>query len=75
MTKGSLLLVDDDRHVLESMGQWLREQGYAVDWPPDAKRPSRGWADANLTSSCPTFGSKTAMASTVLKHCRENHPD
>ena len=31
MGKGSLLLVDDDRHVLESMDDWLREQGYDVD--------------------------------------------
>jgi DNA-binding NtrC family response regulator len=26
-----LLLVDDDRHVLSSMADWLREQGYKVD--------------------------------------------
>jgi DNA-binding NtrC family response regulator len=31
MRKGSLLLVDDDRHVLHSMADWLREQGYQVD--------------------------------------------
>lgn len=31
MSKGSLLLVDDDRHVLESMSSWLRELGYEVD--------------------------------------------
>ncbi len=31
MTKGSLLLVDDDRHVLFSMAEWLRQQGYQVD--------------------------------------------
>ena len=31
MSKGSLLLVDDDRLVLESMADWLREQGYALD--------------------------------------------
>ena len=35
MIKGSLLLVDDDRHVLESMADWLREQGYKVDIAPD----------------------------------------
>lgn len=28
---GSLLLVDDDRHLLASMADWLRSQGYAVD--------------------------------------------
>jgi len=31
MSKGSLLLVDDDRHVLESMADWLREQDYDLD--------------------------------------------
>ena len=31
MSKGRLLLIDDDRHVLESMADWLREQGYVVD--------------------------------------------
>ncbi|NLX55443.1 MAG: sigma-54-dependent Fis family transcriptional regulator [Planctomycetaceae bacterium] len=30
MSRGSLLLVDDDRHVLDSMAGWLREQGYEV---------------------------------------------
>ncbi len=30
MSKGSLLLVDDDRHVLDSMAGWLREQDYDV---------------------------------------------
>ena len=35
MKKGSLLLVDDDRHVLESMADWLREQGYKVDVAAD----------------------------------------
>ena len=31
MTKPRLLLVDDDRHVLESMADWLRSQGYDID--------------------------------------------
>jgi len=39
MLKGSLLLVDDDRHVLESMADWLRDQGLAVD-------TSTGYSDA-----------------------------
>jgi DNA-binding NtrC family response regulator len=31
MSRGSLLLVDDDRHVLDSMADWLREQDFEVD--------------------------------------------
>ena len=31
MNKSSLLLVDDDRRVLESMADWLRGQGYDLD--------------------------------------------
>jgi len=31
MTDARLLLVDDDRRLLESMVGWLRDQGYAVD--------------------------------------------
>jgi DNA-binding NtrC family response regulator len=31
MTKPRLLLVDDDRHVLDSMADWLRSQNYDVD--------------------------------------------
>lgn len=31
MKRPTLLLVDDDRHLLASMGEWLREQGYEVD--------------------------------------------
>jgi len=31
MKRGMLLLVDDDRQVLASMADWLREQGYALD--------------------------------------------
>ncbi len=30
MNNGSLLLVDDDRHLRESMAAWLVEQGYQV---------------------------------------------
>ena len=39
MSSGKLLLVDDDRQVLESMTDWLRDQGLEVD-------ASTGYADA-----------------------------
>jgi DNA-binding NtrC family response regulator len=39
MTKPQLLLVDDDRNVLDSMSDWLRGQGYELD-------ASAGYTDA-----------------------------
>lgn len=34
----SLLLVDDDRHLLDSMGQWLTEQGFLVTVAASARQ-------------------------------------
>jgi len=34
MNKPQLLLVDDDRHVLESMADWLRGKGYELETSP-----------------------------------------
>src|SRR6476660_6034083 len=31
MKRAKLLLVDDDRHILDSMGSWLQSQGYDLD--------------------------------------------
>ena len=31
MIQGTLLLVDDDKHLLESMADWLRDQGLQID--------------------------------------------
>ncbi|HEX5445045.1 MAG TPA: sigma-54 dependent transcriptional regulator [Pirellulales bacterium] len=31
MKRPAILLIDDDRHLLEAMGDWLREQGYQLD--------------------------------------------
>src|SRR5690349_16929809 len=48
MIQGSLLLVDDDRQVLESMSDWLRSQGLQVD-------AVRGVAEANERLSRKAF--------------------
>lgn len=72
---GTLLLVDDDRHLLSSMGEWLREQGYAVDMA------------ASLAEGLAAVGRKSYELALVdirlgdgdgfdlLAHCRKNHPD
>ena len=74
MNKGSLLLVDDDHHVLDSMADWLREQGYEVT-------ESSGREDAIRQVDRQTFDLVLADIRLqdgdgfdVLAHCRANHP-
>ncbi len=74
MKKGSLLLVDDDRHVLESMADWLREQGYKVDVAADRAAAisllDRKAFDLVLADIRLPDGD----GYDVLAHCREHHP-
>jgi len=72
--RGKLLLVDDDRHLLFSMAEWLREQGYPTD------------TAAGLAEGLAAVGRKTydlVLADVrlgdgdgfdVLAHCRQHHP-
>lgn len=75
MNKDSLLLVDDDRHVLDSMAGWLREQDYEVDEAAsydqaiaaiDAKRFDLVLVDIRLADR---------DGFDVLAHCRKHHPE
>ncbi len=75
MNNGSLLLVDDDRHVLDSMSDWLREQGYDV-----AEASSR--ADALRQVDHRSFDLvlsdvrlQDGDGFDVLAHCRKHHPE
>ncbi|HWB09472.1 MAG TPA: sigma-54 dependent transcriptional regulator [Pirellulales bacterium] len=74
MKRHSLLLVDDDRHLLESMAEWLREQGYQVDTAAtygaaiqaiDKKGYELVLADVRLGDG---------DGFDVLAHCRQNRP-
>ena len=71
----SLLLVDDDRHILDCMSQWLREQGYQVDVAANVDQ-----ANAAITRSpydlvlCDIrLGEEDGFD--VLEHCRTARPD
>jgi DNA-binding NtrC family response regulator len=74
MKRHSLLLVDDDRHLLESMAEWLREQGYQVDTAAtyaaaiqaiDKKAYELVLADVRLGDG---------DGFDVLAHCRKHRP-
>jgi DNA-binding NtrC family response regulator len=71
---GTLLLVDDDRHLLASMADWLREQGYQTDTAAtlvealaavDRKTYDLVLADIRLGDG---------DGFDLLSHCRQNHP-
>ncbi len=75
MIRGSLLLVDDDRQVLESMADWLRQQGYQLDVAGsyaaavaaiDKKTYDLVLADIRL-------GDGDGFE--LLAHCRRKHPN
>lgn len=74
MNQGSLLLVDDDRHLLTSMVDWLRELGYQVDQATgmheaiekvDQHRFDLVLCDVRLGDG---------DGFDVLSHCRQSHP-
>ncbi|MCX7428394.1 MAG: sigma-54 dependent transcriptional regulator [Planctomycetia bacterium] len=75
MKRGVLLLVDDDRHVLASMADWLRDQGYELDTATscaeavatvDRKAYDLVLADIRLADG---------DGFQILQHCRRNRPD
>jgi DNA-binding NtrC family response regulator len=74
MTKPQLLLVDDDRQVLESMSDWLRAQGYELE-------ASAGYADALEQMRRKSFDLVLADVRLrdgdgfdLLEQCRRNWP-
>lgn len=74
MKQGTLLLVDDDRRLLESMAEWLREQGYKVDavsgYAEAVKQLDRKAYDVALVD----IRLRDGDGFDLLKHCREKHP-
>ena len=73
---GRLLLIDDDRHLLGSMAQWLREQGYATD---TAASLAEGIAAVDrktydLVLADVRLGDGDGDGFDVLDHCRQHHP-
>jgi len=74
MSKRSLLLVDDDRRVLESMADWLRSQGYDLDTAArygDALEMLRR-KTYDLVLSDVRLGDGDGFD--LLEHCRRNWP-
>jgi DNA-binding NtrC family response regulator len=75
MNNGSLLLVDDDRHVLDSMSDWLREQGYDVAEASSRADALRQVDNRSFDLVLSDVRLQDGDGFDVLAHCRKNHPE
>src|SRR5688572_28680103 len=74
MKRGSLLLVDDDRHLLESMAEWLRGQGYRVDTAASQAAATAALARKRFDLMLADIRLGEADGFQLLAHCRELYP-
>ena len=74
MSKGTLLLVDDDRQVLASMADWLRGQGYDVDTAQNCQRARGAIAHRAYDVALLDVRLPDGDGFDLLAHCRREHP-
>jgi len=74
MKAASLLLVDDDRHVLESMADWLRDQGYRVDVANNCATAIAALGKRPYDLALVDIRLPDGDGFDILSHVRENHP-
>ena len=75
MKQHTLLLVDDDRHVLESMSDWLREQGYQLDTATNHATAIAALARKHYDLALVDIRLPDRDGFEVLAHAREHHPN
>jgi len=74
MKNGSLLLVDDDRRVLESMADWLRDQGYKLDVAGSYAAALAAVTKKTYDLLLVDIRLADGDGFELLAHCREHHP-
>lgn len=74
MKRGSLLLVDDDRQVLDSMADWLREQGFDVVEAASCSDAKQHVASREFDLVIADIRLQDADGFEVLAFCREQRP-
>lgn len=75
MKRASLLLVDDDKQILESMAGWLREQGYAVDTAASYQGSLAVLEKKRFDIVLTDIRLDDGDGFDVLTWCRKNRPD
>ncbi len=74
MNEGSLLLVDDDRQVLDAMADWLREQGFTVVEATSCREAIEQVDSQDFDLVLVDVRLPDGDGFEVLAHCREHHP-
>ncbi len=74
MKSGHLLLVDDDRHVLDSMAGWLREQGYQVSAASSRDEALRIIKERPLDLVLADIRLADGDGFEILAWCRQHYP-
>jgi DNA-binding NtrC family response regulator len=74
MKRGSLLLVDDDRQVLESMAAWLREQGHRVETASGVQTGQQALERKRFDLAVVDVRLSDGDGFDVLAHCRLHSP-
>ena len=74
MKTGSLLLVDDDRHILDSMSGWLAEQGYTVHVAAGCHEAIEQVDKNSYDLVLADIRLPDGDGFDILDHCRQNHP-
>lgn len=75
MKRGSILLVDDDRHVLDSMADWLRAKGYQVSESTSCRNAIEQINRTKFDLVLADIRLQDGDGFQVLAHCREHHPE
>jgi DNA-binding NtrC family response regulator len=75
MKSGNLLLVDDDRPMLESMAGWLREQGYQVQTASGREQAQKLLAERPFDLVLADIRLADGDGFEVLADCRQKHPE
>ena len=72
--RGTLLLVDDDRQILESMAPWLREQGYVVETAGNIDEANQRLAVRTFDLALVDVRLGEEDGFDLLQACRERYP-
>ena len=73
--KSSILIVDDDRHLLQSMGGWLAEQGFEICLAHDRQTAEQFMANESIDLALVDLRLGTEDGFDVVKHCKKHYPN